>query len=237
MNLPRPELRLDGADGRAAKFACERWHYTGSLPSAGVRIGVWEGGQFAGVILFGIGAGRSTDGRKYGLASAYEVAELVRVALKPGHVHPVSRCVAIAIRMLRRQSPKLRLLISFADPAQGHHGGVYQAGGWVYAGTTPTDRVFIVRGERRHPKTIHSNGWRQNVEWLRAHVDPNARCETTPGKHRYLMPLDDEMRSRVAPLARPYPKRPKGGPLPAPPARGRFNSDPVAPVSNPPNVG
>jgi hypothetical protein len=28
-----------------------------------------------------------------------------------------------------------------------------------------------------------------------------------PGKHRYLMPLDDEMRGRIMSLARPYPKR------------------------------
>jgi hypothetical protein len=27
------------------------------------------------------------------------------------------------------------------------------------------------------------------------------------GKHRYLMPLDDEMRVRILPLAKPYPKR------------------------------
>lgn len=27
------------------------------------------------------------------------------------------------------------------------------------------------------------------------------------GKYRYLMPLDDEMRERIQPLAKPYPKR------------------------------
>lgn len=209
MSSRLPDLRLDWATAAAAKFACERWHYTRSLPNAGVRIGVWEGGQLAGVILFGIGAGRSTDGRKYGLRRANEVAELVRVALKPGHVHPVSRCVSIAVRMLRRQSPNLRLLISFADTAQGHHGGIYQAAGWTYAGTTATDRVFVVKGERKHPKTIHSIGWKQNEAWLRANVDPNARCEMTPPKHRYLLPLDEEMKCRVAPMARPYPKRAK----------------------------
>ncbi len=26
-------------------------------------------------------------------------------------------------------------------------------------------------------------------------------------KYRYLMPLDDEMRAKIAPLAKPYPKR------------------------------
>ncbi len=30
-----------------------------------------------------------------------------------------------------------------------------------------------------------------------------------PGKHRYLMPLDDAMRAQIAPLAKPYPKRAK----------------------------
>ena len=30
-----------------------------------------------------------------------------------------------------------------------------------------------------------------------------------PGKHRYLMPLDPEMRAKILPLAQPYPKRPK----------------------------
>lgn len=204
----RPELRLDWIDGRAARYACEKWHYTRSVPNAGVRIGVWEGeDNFVGVILFGVGAARSTDGRKYGLAQTKDVAELVRVALKPGHVWPVSRCVAIAIRMLRRQSPGLRLLISFADAAQGHHGGIYQAGNWIYAGTTTPHRAYFIKGQRKHPRTISSNGWRSSLEWLRENVDPAARIEITPPKHRYLYPLDDEIRARIAPLAKPYPKR------------------------------
>lgn len=230
-------LRLNWASGKAARFACERWHYTGSVPNAGVRIGVWEDDAFIGVILFGIGAGRSTDGRKYGLARANEVAELVRVALKPGHRAPVSRCVAIAIRMLRQQSPNLRLLISFADTAQGHHGGIYQAGNWTYAGKTASDRSFVVFGKARHPKTIHSLGWKQNEDWLRKHIDPKARIEITPPKHRYLMPLDGEMKRVVEPLARPYPKRTKEPEIEHPSVRGRRNSDPSAPVCEVASVG
>lgn len=225
-----PSLRLDWASGQAAKYACERWHYTRSMPNAGAKIGVWEDGAFIGAILFGIGAGRSTDGRRYGLERANEVAELVRVALRADHRTPVSRCVAIAIRMLRQQSPDLRLLISFADTEQGHHGGIYQAGNWTYAGLTSGDRVYVVRGQRKHPKTVHSLGWKQSEAWLRQHVDPNATCELTPGKHRYLMPLDDEMRKVVAPLAQPYPTRAKGISRLAPPARGRCDSEPSAPV-------
>lgn len=233
MNSYRPvDLKLDWATGTAARVACERWHYTGKMPNSGVKIGVWEDGHFAGVILFGVGAGAATNGEKYGLRRAHDVAELQRVALKPGHKTPVSRCVAIAIRMLRRQSPNLRLLISFADTGQGHHGGIYQAGNWIYAGLTESDRAYVVHGRPRHAKTIHSRGWKQTEEWLRAHVDPNATIETQPPKHRYLLPLDDEMRKVIAPLAKPYPKRAKEPAAGNPSARGRCNSDPLAPDHN-----
>lgn len=201
-------LRIDWATSKAAKYACENWHYTGHLPSASCRIGVWESGTFKGVVLFGIGAANATRGEKYGLKRKGEVAELVRIALRD-HVAPVSRIVAIALKMMKAANPGVRMVVSFADPAQGHHGGVYQAGGWIYTGASVQDREFIVRGKQMHAKTIHSNGWVQSEKWLRENVDARARIVKVPGKHRYLMPLDAEMRERIAPLAKPYPKRPK----------------------------
>lgn len=201
-------LRLDWCDIKAARHAVLTWHYSAALPAGKlVKVGVWEDNAFVGAVLFGLGAGASTDGRQYGLARTHEVTELVRVALAPNHEAPTSRIVAIALRMLNRQSPRLRLVISFADTLQGHHGGIYQAGNWLYAGMTAGDSVFVVRGRRMHPKSVHSRGWVQSARWLRENVDPNATCEKLPGKHRYLYPLDDEMRERIAPLAKPYPKR------------------------------
>jgi len=203
------DLKIDWATTEAAQYACKNWHYTGKMPNAGVKIGIWEDGKFAGVILFGIGAANATNGSKYGLAAKNEIAELARVALKPNHKAKVSQCVAMAVRLLKKQSPKLRMLISFADPQQGHHGGIYQAGNWVYTGVSSGDRCFVVFGERKHAKTIHSNGWVQKESWLRSNVDPHAKEVRLPGKHRYLMPLDKEMRERIEPLRKPYPKRPK----------------------------
>lgn len=203
------ELRLDWATAEAASFACKRWHYTGKMPNSGVKIGIWEGDTFVGVILFGVGAANATNGKAYGLATSHEIAELQRVAMKPGHRYPVSRCISIAVRMLRRHSPRLRMIISFADTEQGHHGGIYQAGNWIYTGKSAAQREYVVHGKRKHAKTIHSRGWVQNEEWLRANVDPAARLVLVPGKHRYLMPLDDDLRPRILALAKPYPKRAK----------------------------
>jgi hypothetical protein len=201
-------LRIDWATSKAAKYACENWHYTGYLPSASCRIGVWEDGTFKGVVLFGIGAANATRGEKYGLKRKGEVAELVRIALRD-HVAPVSRIVAIALKMMKNVNPGVRMVVSFADPVQGHHGGVYQAGNWTYAGKSAPDRAVIVRGKQMHARILHQNGWKNDTAWLRANVHPTAELVKTPGKHRYLMPLDAEMRERIAPLAKPYPKRPK----------------------------
>ena len=53
-------LRIDWATEEAARFACEHWHYSKSIPMPPmVRIGVWEARRFIGVVLFSRGASRT----------------------------------------------------------------------------------------------------------------------------------------------------------------------------------
>lgn len=224
-------LRLDWASHEAAKYACENWHYTKSMPSAGVKIGVWEDNEFIGVVLYGVGAGNVTNGKQYGLARSHEMAELMRVALRD-HKTPVSKIIKISLKMLKKQSPGLRLIVSFADEMfAGHIGGIYQAGNWVYTGTFQGDCGYLIKGKRVHNKTVHSNGWKQNLEWLKKHIDPKC-TELKTLKHRYLMPLDDQIRLRIQPLSKPYPKRPKEHEPDTLGSSGRCDSDPDAPTFN-----
>jgi len=203
----RPELRLDWCKHDAAKYATERWHYSKSLPPPPmVHIGVWESDQFVGCVLFARGATQNLL-LPYGLKLT-EGCELVRIALG-SHASPVSRIVRVALSMLKQSSPKLRLVVSFADPSKGHHGGVYQAGGWIYVGeTAPSAMYRDRRGKMWHARMISPTGRKKVFGKYRAVLKPSD-CEIIqfPGKHRYLMPLDNEMRARIAPLAKPYPKR------------------------------
>jgi len=203
----RPELKIDWASAEAARYACEKWHYSKCVPVfKAVRFGVWENDAFVGVVLFGQGA-TPEIGSPYGLGQT-EICELTRVALTK-HISPVSRIIAVALRFLRKQCPGLRMVVSFADAGQGHYGGIYQAGGWLYAGGSET-HGYKVNGVIVHPKTLHSRYGKggQSIPWLRSNVDPNAERVVSGFKHRYLMPLDAAMRAQIAPLAKPYPKRP-----------------------------
>lgn len=203
----RPELKLDWCDFKAAKWACEHWHYSRSMPTPPYNlVGAWEDGAFIGVVVFSRGAARHGPA-EYGLTHE-QFCELTRVALS-AHRTPVSRIIAIALRMLKARSPGIRLVVSFADPNQGHHGGIYQAGGWVFCGQRDDTTEFIgPDGKQWHSRMISPTGTKL-VYGKRRPVWRPDQCKAVKlaGKLKYLMPLDSETRSLIEPLRQQYTKR------------------------------
>jgi len=199
--MSKADLRLDWCSYEAAKYAVEHWHYSQVMPAGKlVKVGAWESGRFIGCVLFGRGANNHI-GSPYGLEQT-QVCELARIALRE-HKTPVSRITSIAIRFLRSNSPGLRLIVSYADPLQSHHGGIYQAMGWLYEGKSRAQHFTLgADGKMVHKRSANSRYGtitgllKSDILW----------------KHKYLYPLDDAMRAQIAPLAQPYPKRDKRGP-------------------------
>ena len=193
------DLRVDWCSYEAAKYAVEKWHYSRSMPgSKTLKMGVWENGIFIGAVIFSWGANRLI-GEPYGLIQG-QVCELARVALND-HASPVSQIVTICIKMLINQSPGVRLLVSYADPSQAHVGSIYQAMNWIYEGVCKPIGVIALDGKLLHKKTVFSKYGTNSASKV------GGRWVKTPGKYKYLYPLDRVMRKQVAPLAKPYPKR------------------------------
>lgn len=202
--MSKADLRLDWCSYQAAKYAVEHWHYSRVMPvSKRCHIGVWESEKFIGAIVFSWGANPNLS-KAFGLQMT-ECAELVRVALD-AHKNHVSRILSIATHMIKEQSPGLRLLVSFADTKQNHHGGIYQAAGWIYSGTTSKKFDFELNG-----KTLQRRAFTGvNFGHGRMTVPDGARRVISPIKHRYLCPLDSATRAQIEPLRKPYPKRGTG---------------------------
>ena len=201
------DLKIDWASHKAAKFACENWHYSKSIPVGKlVKVGAWENGKFIGVVLFGRGANNNML-KPFGL-KADEGCELVRIALTK-HQSPVSKILSIALKFLRKQSPELKLVVSYSDCDQDHHGGIYQATNWIYDGKHNAGSMgaFIIKGKKTHPKSVHSMGVKQTIDAVRKQLDPNATIFYTKGKHRYLMPLNKKIARQLQFRMQPYPKR------------------------------
>ena len=189
--MSKSDLRIDWATHAAAKYACENWHYSGTLPvGKQVFVGVWEFGKYVGCVCFGRGANRNMAG-EFRLPVT-ECVELTRVALR-SHVSTVSRIVSIAIKFLRNKSDSIRLVVSYADPAQGHVGGIYQAMNWVYIGTSRPQSCVVGMHKRTASSKFGSTKGLPRTE--------------KSFKHKYVVPLDDEMRKQIEPLRKLYPKR------------------------------
>jgi hypothetical protein len=198
------ELHLDWCSHDAARYACENWHYSESTPSGKlVKIGVWEDGDFIGVVIYSRGAAPNI-GSPYGLEQT-EVCELTRIALDD-HDTPVSRIISISLKLLQSRCPGIRVVVSFADPMQDHNGTVYQAANWYYEGQRDDDLYIKIDGETHHPKSLYSKYGTQSVDKLKS-ILGKERVEGVyhPAKHKYVYPLDDEMKPYVKGRAVPYP--------------------------------
>jgi hypothetical protein len=202
MNSHPDGLQLGWIDTRAAKYAVETWHYTRRLPAGKmVRVGVWESGVFIGAIIFSYGANHHI-GSPFGLPQT-QVVELTRVALSK-HKVPVSRILSIALKMLKAQSPGLKLVVSYADSAQQHVGVIYQAANFVYTGKSENERLVIDhKGNLIHKKSFsakygHCNPALVNMSYVRS-----------PSKYRYVYLLDktdDRLKALLKSRSQPYPK-------------------------------
>lgn len=196
----------------AAKYAVMNWHYSKAMPSGKlVHYGVWEDGRFIGAVVFGRGATPTLSKSLH--LEQQELCELVRVAMC-AHTAPVTQVVAACLKQLKKDNPGLRLVVSFADPEHGHHGGIYQAGNWIYTGSSGYMRMgFILNGRLVHERSVaamlrgRDRGGLSWIQWLRANVDPAAKEHHADGKHRYVYPLDRKMRAAMTKRAVPYPQR------------------------------
>lgn len=194
-------LKIDWATHEASLYACQNWHYSKCMPvGKTVKIGVWENDKFVGVVIFSYGANNNAP-KSYGVTQ-YEVCELTRVALRT-HVTPVSRILSIALKFLHKQCPGVRLVFSYADKThQGHHGGIYQANGWIYIGerkTSDKGAYYVINGKKMHGRSARAKYGHESKfpkGWT------HCPSET---KHLYIKILDSTYKLKYDSLK--YPKR------------------------------
>ena len=197
----KPELKIDYATHKAAKFACENWHYSKRIPvNKLLKYSVYENGIFIGVIIYGVGAS-ATLHKQFNLENV-EVCELVRIALKK-HINPVSKMIAITLKKIKKDNPNLRIIVSFADTNQNHNGAIYQASNWIYTGISAKVTEYFYNNKWRHTTDVYK---RLNSESIK-----NLKKRKRDGKHRYIYPLDKEMKDFCLKLSKPYPKKCVGG--------------------------
>jgi hypothetical protein len=183
-------MRLEKASYKAIKYACMNFHYAKRIPT-GTNIGYSvfnDEDIFCGVILYGNPA---TPAIANSLNLRHgELLELRRVALNSKH-GITSKAVSISIKLLKKDCPTIKLVVSYADKGQNHLGVIYQATNWLYLGESESSGIeHFCNG-----KWLHSRHGRSNV------------TRKLPGKYKYVYPLNNLTKKNILLKSKPYPKK------------------------------
>jgi hypothetical protein len=203
-----------------------RWHYSGVLP-AGRGFGVFAPDLLA-VVMMGLGANAYGMAARLGLTDVPGNLEVMRVVAHPDAPrNTASRSLAAVLRFAHR-AYGLEWVFSYADPAQGHHGGIYQALNAVYVGMSRNGRSypgFKLNGHLIHGRTVVQKFGTMAVgEAERRAAALGMVLERVPGlessKHTYVLPSGGPasrraIRRRLTAFSLPYPRRSSGSARPS----------------------
>jgi len=190
-------MRLEIASQKAIKYACKNFHYSKVSPIVAIAYSVFnKQNEWCGVITFGGGAGANM-GMPYKLRYG-QYLELTRMALN-GKQESTSKAMSIAIKLVKKNCPSVKLLISYADKAQNHFGTIYQATNWYFVDDTESsgEEVFY-KGKWTHNR-MSSQVSKEFYKSL-----PKRKKS---GKRKYIYPLDKTLLDLCISLNRPYPKK------------------------------
>ena len=140
----------------------KKHHYSGKVvPNSQLHFGCFLNGVLGGVMQFGC----SLDKKKIvGLVKNTgwnDFLELNRMAF--GELLPKnseSRCLAIAMRLIRKHYPNIKWIISFADGCQCGDGTIYRASGFKLTGIKKGDHFYkLPNGESYTALTLKLHGY------------------------------------------------------------------------------
>jgi hypothetical protein len=188
-------MRLEIASNKAVKYACLNFHYAKSVPTYSIGYSVFENNNWCGVVLFGGGASVNMP-KKFNLKNG-QYLELNRMALN-GKQFSTSKVISIAIKLIKKECPTVKMLFSYADKAQEHKGIIYQATNWYYIENIESSGTeYLLNGIWKHDRGRYN--WKVDFKKLTK--------RKKAGKHKYIYPLDKTLIPLCKSLAKPYPKK------------------------------
>jgi len=132
------DIKVKVIPSKVANDFVKRHHYSGKVVNNSVlHFGAFLDGRLGGVMQYGNPIDKrnvlnlvETDNEGFN-AKWNEMLELNRMAFSP--ILPKnseSRCISVSIRLIRKNAPQIKWLLSFADGTQCGDGTIYRASGF-----------------------------------------------------------------------------------------------------------
>jgi len=106
-----------------------------------------------------------------------------------------SRCIAISIKLIKKNAPHVKWILSFSDATSCGDGTIYRASGFNFIGGKKNDGIFNFNGENIHGKVLWDRGiskqWTINDKELENIRSKGHKIERVDGfQLRYIYLID-----------------------------------------------
>lgn len=153
------EIKIKVIPSKLANQFVKKWHYSNKVvPNSNLHFGAFLDNALHGVMSFGPSINKKGTINLVEGTGWNEFIELNRMAFDdylPRNSE--SRCISIAIKLIKKNAPHIKWVISFADGTQCGDGTIYRASGFKLVGIAKNTalRVNPETGEAMHVIQAH----------------------------------------------------------------------------------
>ena len=224
-------IYLRSINKNVAKTLIEKNHYTHKWSLCTVAYGVYYkeyiestffGGfneRLIGVLVYGNAVGRNASTSISPLLTNNNVLELTRLWIADGYGKNIeSYCIAESFRLLNKEYPQIKCILSYADSEVGHTGKIYQATGFIYQGDNYVDVALMPNYSVSlsgppdydwiHSRTVYSKWKTHNVDKLKLKIGRTFWRKKESGKHRYIKFISNKIENKKLAKSLKHPSRP-----------------------------
>ena len=217
------EIEVKVIPAKIANDFVRKHHYSGKVvPNSKLHFGAFLDGKLHGVMSYGSSMDKSkivglVEGTKWN-----EFIELNRMAFDdylPRNAE--SYCIAKSIRLIKKNAPHIKWIISFADACSCGDGTIYRASNFVLTGITVNKNMILLpSGEKVHRLALNAHadvprpelGGMTTGQLCGGSFNTKKYLEATGGKIldgynlRYIYFIDKDCRSKLTVKEIPFSK-------------------------------
>lgn len=189
------DIEIKVIDSSTARKMMRLFHYSGKSPSnCQVNFGVFLNNTIQGALQFGPGIAKRNTARglNIGLNDSIELSRMALSDKCPKNSE--SRALGICLRILQKQYPHLKVVLSFADACQCGDGTIYRASGFKLLNIKKNTSMFVNSdGEVVCKKTFNNIVDQKTGKRFR----PTDKYKPLPGfQMKYLYFFDKELEKK-----------------------------------------
>ena len=191
------EIIVKVINSKVANAFVKKNHYSGKVvPNSTLHFGCFLDGNLHGVMQYGPSINKKGTINLVENTGWNEFIELNRMAFNDFlPKYSESRCIAISIRLIKKNAPQIKWVISFADGTQCGDGTIYRASGFQLVGLKKNTSMWenVVTNKKMQDMQFYHTMTKKDDNWKR--LDGNML------KYIFLIDKDCKITSPIIPFS------------------------------------